>query len=37
MRLRRLNDLIEEGAADLSRVNYLVLVDGADRMLDMPR
>lgn len=29
----RLNDLIEEGAADLSQVNYLVL-DEADRMLD---
>ena len=29
----RLNDLIEEGAADLSRVRYLVL-DEADRMLD---
>lgn len=29
----RLNDLIEEGAADLSHVNYLVL-DEADRMLD---
>ncbi len=29
----RLNDLINEGAADLSNVNYLVL-DEADRMLD---
>ena len=29
----RLNDLIEEGSADLSHVNYLVL-DEADRMLD---
>lgn len=29
----RLNDLISEGAADLSRVTYLVL-DEADRMLD---
>ena len=29
----RLNDLIQEGSADLSRVNYLVL-DEADRMLD---
>ncbi|KAL8832594.1 MAG: hypothetical protein Q9191_000163 [Dirinaria sp. TL-2023a] len=29
----RLNDLINEGAADLSSVNYLVL-DEADRMLD---
>ena len=29
----RLNDLIEEGAADLSQVQYLVL-DEADRMLD---
>lgn len=29
----RLNDLIEEGAADLSQVKYLVL-DEADRMLD---
>ena len=29
----RLNDLIEEGAADLSQVRYLVL-DEADRMLD---
>jgi ATP-dependent RNA helicase DBP3 len=29
----RLNDLINEGAADLSRVGYLVL-DEADRMLD---
>jgi ATP-dependent RNA helicase DBP3 len=29
----RLNDLIDEGAADLSSVNYLVL-DEADRMLD---
>ncbi len=29
----RLNDLIEEGSADLSRVTYLVL-DEADRMLD---
>lgn len=29
----RLNDLIEEGSADLSKVNYLVL-DEADRMLD---
>ena len=29
----RLNDLVEEGAADLSQVNYLVL-DEADRMLD---
>jgi ATP-dependent RNA helicase DBP3 len=29
----RLNDLISDGAADLSKVNYLVL-DEADRMLD---
>lgn len=29
----RLNDLIQEGAADLSKVDYLVL-DEADRMLD---
>ncbi|KAI5776627.1 ATP-dependent RNA helicase dbp3 [Geopyxis carbonaria] len=29
----RLNDLIDEGSADLSRVSYLVL-DEADRMLD---